>query len=279
MRRFYLIWNPQREGTEAMAEQIRGYLTERGCVCAVQGHSAHTDAAWVPQDTECVLTLGGDGTLIRAARDLSGRQIPMAGINMGHLGYLTQVGCQNTGEVRQMLEDLMADQYQLEKRMMLAGTVSRGGKPWKKDLALNEILISRREMPKILDLQISVNGQPLCRYKADGMIIATPTGSTAYNLSAGGPIVAPSAQMMILTPICPHDLNGRSIVLPAEDSVEIRIMGKDDEGQAVVFDGGTAAALKVGDVLTARRSETETVMIKLREVSFVDNLRSKMAGI
>ncbi len=310
MRHFYLIWNPQREGTEAMAEQIRGYLTERGCVCAVRGrgsgadpgamlpevrrqsgrpkpregggvqvHPTYTDTAWVPQDTECVITLGGDGTLIRAARDLSGRRIPLIGINMGHLGYLTQVGCQNTGEVRQMLEDLIADQFQLEKRMMLAGTVSRDGKAWKEDLALNEILISRREMPKILDLQISVNGQPLCRYKADGMIIATPTGSTAYNLSAGGPIVAPSARMMILTPICPHDLNGRSIVLPAEDSVEIRIMGKDDEGQAVVFDGGTAAALKVGDVLTARRSETETVMIKLREVSFVDNLRSKMAGI
>ena len=241
-------------------------------------YTGHTDPAQVPADAECIITLGGDGTLIRAARDLSSLRLPMIGVNMGHLGYLTQVGCQEPGEVTQMLDDLAAGQFQLEKRMMLKGTVRRGAEVQKEDLALNEILISRREMPKILDLRLSVNGEPLCRYKADGMIIATPTGSTAYNLSAGGPIVEPSAQMMILTPICPHDLNSRSIVLAAEDTIEVDIMGHDDEGQAVVFDGGAAVWLKVGDRLSVERSGVETVMVKLHEVSFVDNLRSKMAG-
>lgn len=277
-----------REGTEAMAERVRDYLTAHGCSCVMREHEpaaesgaahvAHTDPSKVPADTECVITLGGDGTLIRAARDLSSLQLPMVGVNMGHLGYLTQVGCGEPGEVTKMLQDLMADQFQLEKRMMLKGTVLRGGEIRKEDLALNEILISRREMPKILDLRLSVNGEPLCRYRADGMILATPTGSTAYNLSAGGPIVEPSAQMTIVTPICPHDLNSRSIVLAAEDAIEIEILGYDDEGQAVVFDGGAAVRLKVGDRLCVERSRVETIMIKLREVSFVDNLRSKMAG-
>lgn len=283
MKHFYLIWNPRRDGTEAMAEHIRGYLEMRGCTCVVRereegSHVTHTDPGQVPAETECIITLGGDGTLIRAARDLAPRQLPMVGVNMGHLGYLTQVGCQEPGEVAQMLDELIAGQFQLENRMMLKGTVRRGGEILKEDLALNEILISRREMPKILELRLAVNGEPLCQYKADGMIIATPTGSTAYNLSAGGPIVEPSARMMILTPICPHDLNSRSIVLAAEDTIEIEIMGHDNEGQAVAFDGGAAVRLKVGDRLLVERSRVETVMVKLHEVSFVDNLRSKMAG-
>ncbi len=289
MKHFYLIWNPQRDGTGAMAERIRDYLETHGCTCAVRdsdgaggapggAYTARTDPEQVPAETECVITLGGDGTLIRAARDLALRQLPMIGVNMGHLGYLTQVGCQEPGEVTQMLDDLAAGQFQLERRMLLKGTVLSGGTAVKEELALNEILISRREMPKILDLRLSVNGEQLCRYKADGMIIATPTGSTAYNLSAGGPIVEPSARLMILTPICPHDLNGRSIVLAAEDTIEIEIMGHDNEGQAVVFDGGAAVKLKVGDRLLVERSRVETVMVKLHEVSFVDNLRSKMAG-
>ncbi len=286
MEHFYLIWNPRRDGTGAMAEHIRDYLEMHGCTCAVRGgdggaggaHITHTDPQQVPAETECVITLGGDGTLIRAARDLAMRQLPVVGVNMGHLGYLTQVGCQEPDEVTQMLDDLMAGQFQLEKRMMLKGTVRRGEEILKEDLALNEILISRREMPRILDLHLAVNGEPLCRYQADGMIIATPTGSTAYNLSAGGPIVEPSARMMILTPICPHDLNSRSIVLAAEDTVEIEIMGHDNEAQAVAFDGGAAERLKVGDRLLVERSRVETVMVKLHEVSFVDHLRSRMAG-
>lgn len=290
MKHFYLIWNPQRDGTKVMAENISSYLKTRGCTCTVrdcgnaaEGEAAHlgarhTDPEQVPAETECIITLGGDGTLIRAARDLSPRQLPMIGVNMGHLGYLTQVGCQESGEVTQMLDDLIEGRFQLEKRMMLKGTVCRGETVLKEDLALNEILISRREMPKILELRASVNGEPLCRYKADGMIIATPTGSTAYNLSAGGPIVEPSARMTILTPICPHDLNSRSIVLAAEDTIEIEILGHDNEGQAVVFDGEAAVKLMVGDRLLVECSRVEAVMVKLHEVSFVDHLRSKMAG-
>lgn len=282
MKHFYLIWNPFKAGTEEMAKTIEIYLKSRGCSCAVRGVDgglAHTVQSQVPEDTECVITLGGDGTLIRAARDLRERQIPLIGVNMGNLGYLTQIGCQERGEITRMLDDLIEGQFQLEKRMMIHGAVYRRGKLVRQDLALNEILITRREMPKILEMKVLVNGEALTRYKADGMIIATPTGSTAYNLSAGGPIVAPSARMTILTPICPHELTGRSIVFSAEDCIEIEIMGRDDQAQAVVFDGDASVQLMVGDRLKIERSCTETVLVKFREVSFVDNLRSKLAGI
>ncbi len=298
MRHFYLIWNPRKAGTEQMARTIETYLKDRGCFCTVRdgkavadtpaeqesedsegGQPSHTALSQVPADVECVITLGGDGTLIRAARDLRGSGIPLIGVNMGNLGYLTQAGCRSDSEVKQMLDDLMAGQFQLEKRMMLKGSIYRRGKLAGEDLALNEILITRREMPKILEMKILVNGEPLTGYKADGMIIATPTGSTAYNLSAGGPIVAPAAQMMILTPICPHELAGRSIVFSAEDCIEIEILGHDDKAQAAVFDGDAAVSLRVGDKLKIERSQTETVLVKLKEVSFIDNLRSKLAGI
>ncbi len=181
MKHFYLIWNPLRKGTGEMAEQIRAYLAERGCVCTVRGKE---EAAHVPAGTECVITLGGDGTLIRAARDLAALHLPMIGVNMGSLGYLTQIGSREPKEVTGMLDDLMADRFQLERRMMLRGSVFRDGEMTAEDIALNEILITRREMPKLLDLSVSVNGAPLSRYRADGMIVATPTGSTAYNMSA-----------------------------------------------------------------------------------------------
>lgn len=237
----------------------------------------YTDACQVPEDTHCVITLGGDGTLIQAARDLAGRRIPMLGVNLGNLGYLTQVGRQE--EMAGLLDDLIGDQYRLERRMMLKGTVLRQGTVIKEDLALNEVVIARREMLRLLKLRVYVNGEALHQYQADGMIVATPTGSTAYNLSAGGPIVEPTASMTILTPICSHALNGRSIVLSAEDRIEIEVLGHAEEGQAAVFDGDTFVHLKVGDRLRIERSETETILVKLRAVSFLDNLRSKLAGI
>ncbi len=129
----------------------------------------------------------------------------------------------------------------------------------------------------MLRFRIYVNGEYLSEYKADGMIAATPTGSTAYNLSAGGPIVAPGARMTILTPICPHALNGRSIVLPAEDRIEIEAMGNDDSGQVAVFDGDITFSMRVGDRIRIERSDVETILVKLKNISFLDNLRNKLA--
>ena len=246
-------------------------------VCSPHPQFQYTDAHRVPLDTECVITLGGDGTLIQAARDLAGRQIPMVGVNLGNLGYLTQIGRQE--DVEGLLDALLDGQYQLERRMMLKGSIFRKEILVKEDLALNEVVITRRETLRVLKFRIYVNGEYLSQYRADGMIAATPTGSTAYNLSAGGPIVEPNARMVILTPICPHDLNGRSIVLSAQDVVEIEVLGNDDAGQVAVFDGDQAVYMKVGDRIRIARSDIETILVKLKNISFLDNLRSKLTGI
>jgi len=302
MKNFYLILNPCKTGAVEMAERIKGYLEARGCSCPIQGEEEaerwvcevgaephrhikeihtighrYTDAGLVPENTECIITLGGDGTLIQAARDLAGRGIPMIGINMGHVGYLTQASGQE--EITGFLDELIANEYQLEKRMMLKGSIWRDGRLIQEDIALNEVVIVRREMLRLLKLKVYVNDAPLNLYQADGLILATPTGSTAYNLSAGGPIVEPTAKMTILTPICSHALNGRSIVLSSRDRIEIEVLGDDDEGQAAVFDGDTMIHLKVGDRIRVERSEIETILLNVREISFLDNLRNKLAGI
>lgn len=295
MRHFYLIKNPEKAGADKIARDICRYIESRGGVCPIREreegpslsggeaigrdhpHFQYTNADRVPRETECVITLGGDGTLIQAARDLAGRQIPMVGVNLGNLGYLTQIGRQE--DVEGLLDALLDGQYQLERRMMLNGSIFHEGTMVKEDLALNEVVITRRDALRVLKFRIYVNGEYLSQYRADGMIAATPTGSTAYNLSAGGPIVEPNARMVILTPICPHDLNGRSIVLSAQDVVEIEVLGNDDAGQAAVFDGDQAVCMKVGDRIRIERSEVETVLVKLKNISFLDNLRSKLAGI
>ncbi len=287
MKHFYIILNPYKSGAVEMAEKISQYLESRDCIChmpermekADGDHTGYryTDSGMVPENVECVITLGGDGTLIQAARDLAGRQIPMLGINMGTLGYLTQISGQEA--ITPRLAELVSDQFQLEHRMMLKGTVVRHGKVIAKELALNEIVVARREMLRLLRLNIRVNGEFLIQYHADGVIVGTPTGSTGYNLSAGGPIVEPTARMTILTPISAHSLNGRSVVLSSEDQIEIEVMGHVQDGQSAVFDGDSYVTLEIGDRILVERSEIETILVKLNAGSFLDNLRSKLAGI
>lgn len=285
MKKFYLVTNWRKPMAAEKAAYIRQYLEERDCTCyqETEGQAQpgisykYTDASGVPEDVECVITLGGDGTLIQAARDLAGRNLPLLGINLGTLGYLTQVGKEE--EIATMLDDLIADRYQLEQRMMLDGKAYHKGVRSFSDVALNEIVITRRDLLQVLTFYIYINGEYLNQYKADGMIIATPTGSTAYNLSAGGPIVAPTASITILTPICPHTLNSRSVVFSAGDHIRIEIAGEESRGPVAVFDGDTTTELYAGDYIDIGKAEIQTTLVKLKNISFLDNLRNKMAGI
>ena len=278
MKSFYIVTNRDKEGAAETEREIRAYLEQHGASCASccldKSESSYTDPDQVPEDTDCVITIGGDGTLIQAARDLAGRGIPFIGVNRGHLGYLTQA---NSGqELFQMLEALLNDRYGLEKRMMLSGQVLRRGRPVFQDIALNEIVISRKDTLKALHFRIMVNGEFLNNYTADGMIIATPTGSTAYNLSAGGPIVAPEARVMVLTPICCHALNARSIVLGADDRITVQV---EEAGHMAAFDGNPAVPLFPGDQILICQSPLDTVLVQLQKVSFLQNLSSKMTRI
>lgn len=283
MKHFYLIVNREKAQAEKGAGLIKEYLDSQGCEC-LMGSSEnpgspeyrYTDGRAIPKETECVIVLGGDGTLIQAARDLAERNIPLFGVNMGTLGYLTQISREE--EIIPGLKKLIKGDYQLEDRMMLQGRVKSKGKTIDEDIALNDIVLSRAGL-YTLQFELYVDGQMFNSYTADGMIIATPTGSTAYNLSAGGPIVAPEANLILLTPICPHTLNSRGIVLPAQSKITLKINGRENIEESVSFDGDTMVQLKAGDEIEIECSEIRTTLIKLRDVSFLENIRCKMRQI
>lgn len=280
MKHFYLSTNWNKKYARKVTQLITEHLIQSGCSCTVRDQGDSVDNIRqqpIPMETDCIITLGGDGTLIQAARDTAGREVPLIGINLGTLGYLTQMNRQD--DLIQMLNNLINGRYQLERRMMLSGSVCHQSNKHNGNLALNEIVITRTELLKVLKFRVYVNEEYFNEYIADGMLIATPTGSTAYNLSAGGPIAEPSAKMIILTPICPHSLNTRSIVLDSDSVIRIEILGDDSRGQVAVFDGDAVVELLVGDMIEIKRHHIDTVLVKLGNVSFYDTLRNKMAGV
>ena len=283
MKHFYLIVNREKKNAERGAVLVSEYLTARGCQCfradkklAGAGEYRYTDGREIPPETEGIIVLGGDGTLIQAARDLYGRELPLFGINMGNLGYLTQVSRES--EIIPALDELIQDHYRKETRMMLCGKVFPALQPRFEDLALNDIVVSRTGMNAI-QFSLYVNDQLFTEYSADGLIVSTPTGSTAYNLSAGGPIASPEADLMILTPICPHTLNSRSIVLSAESRISIRIGGREESRQSVSFDGESVTELRPGERVDIEKSRSRTTLIQLQQRPFLENIRNKMKQI
>ena len=281
---FYIITNHVKDPELEKTNLIKNYLEEKGKICYVQDSGGqeedrrykYTDASRIPADVECVLVLGGDGTLLQASRDLVDTGIPLLGINMGTLGYLAEIEHQG---IREALDKLIAGEFTTEKRMMIAGSVYQNGKKLMEDLALNDIVIGRRGRLRVVDFNIYVDDVFLCSYRADGIIISTPTGSTGYSLSAGGPIVSPDASLMLLTAIAPHTLNSRTIVLPDDVKISVELGSSnllDNEGAEVTFDGDTSMKLNVGRSIEVTKSEKSIRLIKINNTSFVQILRRKM---
>lgn len=281
MNHFYLIANEVKDPDGFYTRKITAYLEARGAeVNYVDNRRLSQDLhrsnvhKWDGND--CILVLGGDGTLLRAARNMIDRDIPLLGINLGTLGYLAEV---EIAAIDEALDKLLADRFTREERMMLAGQVKRQDVT-EDNFALNDIVISRCGSLQVLTFQIYVNGQFLNSYSADGMIVATPTGSTGYNMSAGGPIVEPGARLLLMTPICPHTLNTRSIVLAPEDEIRIEIpAGKDGLLQTVEasYDGSHKTRLKTGESIVIRRADKTTGILKLNTESFLTVLHKKMS--
>lgn len=215
---FYIITNKLKDKDYAITSQIEQYIQSSGkkCFLSEKDSEGHIIPGTVPKEAECGLVLGGDGTLIRAVRDLGERSLPLLGINLGTLGYLTDVDLE---DFESALDHLFSETPVIEERMMLEGSFRNS----RKDMAMNDIVIAREGKVRIVSFHIYVNGALLNTYHADGVIISTPTGSTGYNLSAGGPIVEPTAQMIVITPICSHALNTSSIVLSADDLIEVEV--------------------------------------------------------
>lgn len=284
MDKFFIIANRQKDKELKTARKVEAYLNSKGKSCILREETSeqkarsnhYTDVEKIPKDVECIIVIGGDGTLLQAARDVVNRQIPLLGINMGTLGYLAEI---DRSSIDGALNHLMLDEYTIEKRMMLNGKVYHKEELIAEDVALNDIVIGRDGPLHVTRFHNYVNGEFLNSYTADGIIIATATGSTGYSLSAGGPIVSPETNILIMTPVAQHTLNTRSVIFPAEDEITVEI-GEGSQGceaKAVVsFDGDTNVPMRTADRVAIRRSVKDTQIIKISNISFLEVLRRKM---
>ncbi|MBE5937530.1 MAG: NAD(+) kinase [Lachnospiraceae bacterium] len=288
MKNFFIVANQANVDATLAAENIISFLKSHGADRAdfyvkhnendEQSEYRYTDPQVVPKDTEVIIVLGGDGTLLQTARDLVNLEIPLIGINFGNLGFLSEIDKEKLDET---LERLIRDDYSIESRMLLVGNVYRDNKCISEEIAFNDIVLNRCGSLGIIDFRVSVNEQYLSAYRADGIIISTPTGSTAYNMSAGGPIVNPSARLMVLTPICPHTLNARSIIFGEDDEINIEIVpGKRRySGTRIVsFDGDEEITLYDEDRIIIKKATKEVKIVKMNSISFLQVLRRKMEG-
>ena len=275
MEHFFIITNIAKDPGLMLQGEIAAFLLEKGKTCDL-AHERPDDKGKSPsRDVDCILVLGGDGTMLRAARENAGNDAPVLGINLGTLGYLAEIEKTNW---KAALTDLINGNFEIEQRMMLSGTIDKSGT----DNALNDIAITRFGALQIVPYDVYVNDQYLNTFRADGIIVSTPTGSTGYNMSAGGPIVEPSAQLILMTPICPHTLNTRSIILAADDIITIEIGRGKNGGDVQVeadFDGcGCRRIMHAGDRITIRKYSRTTRTIKLSRKSFLETLHRKMSG-
>lgn len=280
MKSFLIITNNQKDKDLSVTHSVCEYLLkEKGK--QVKSFVPENRDYEIPKEhldgVDCVIVLGGDGTILRVAKKIVKYSLPIVGVNMGHLGYLADVD-KNT--VFTALDALCNGEYHTEERMMLSGKVMRG----KEEIccldALNDIVITRSGSMQILNLEVSVKGKMLKAYRADGVILATPTGSTAYNLSCGGPIVEPGADMTIITPIAPHTMLSRSIIFNAEDEIAVEILPPHDATVEpkveVYFDGIDKFKLEEGDRVVVSRSAQTTTLVRISSARFLETLYEKM---
>jgi NAD+ kinase len=227
--------------------------------------------ATIARHVDIMLSVGGDGTILSTARIIGKANVPILGIHMGGLGFLAEVPAPHLFKA---LEQVLDDQYRLEERMVLAVDLQHGG-DFKTYYAINDLVVDRGSSPRLLHARVEVSGRKLNEYVADGLIIATPTGSTAYSLAAGGPIVVPELEVLTITPICPHSLSARSIVVPSTDKVIIRF-NEAQEGIGLTLDGQVKFEIDSQAVVTTRRATWNINMVRLPDSDYFQVLRTKM---
>ncbi len=277
MDNFCIIVNKDRDEGLELTKKVQEFLVAHGKQFCVRMESIvdKDEFAPVPRKTECVIVLGGDGTMIRAANRLKELTVPMLGINTGTLGYLTGA---EVSESEKSLERLCQGDFQVETRMML-DILQKGEYS---DTVLNEVAITRSGVSRLINVAVYVNGALLDVIAGDGLLISTPTGSTGYNMSAGGAIVKPEAELIMITPLCPHSLSSRPVIVSAEDEITLEVI-QDKRTQDVevtaTYDGREATNLKAGETLVIRKSQYTTQLVRLDERSFFEVLRSKLGRI
>jgi len=283
MKTVGVVANPTKSGVTQAMDSVSGWAGRHGLEViadSVLADQAPGSVPCVPPDelverSELVFACGGDGTLLRAVSLVAsrGRETPVIGVNLGSLGFLTQIAEE---ELEGVLEALDPGDLPLSMRMMLTVSVKGSGHQDEgSTLALNDVVISKGADSRMMTFEARVDGELVTRYAADGMILATPSGSTAYSVSAGGPVVMPRVEAIVLTPICPHTLSMRSCVIPPSVSIEVEMLSCDDR-TVISTDGNRAFALRDGDVVEVRRSDTRAVLVDVSGHSYYEVVRKKM---
>lgn len=275
--RIGLVARHDVEEAVSMALELAEWLERRGLRVALDGESAalakfEGERYDAHQAYDLVVVLGGDGTLLATARNLAGRA-PILGVNLGRLGFLTEL---KRGELYTRIGRILAGDFQLEERSLLEVELVRPGAAPLVYRALNDAVIAKAVLGKIIDLNLRIDGQLVASYRGDGLILATPTGSTAYNLSAGGPIVDPGLPVVMVTPICPHTLSLRPMVVPDTRVLEVEVAGRADEQGFLTLDGQEGTSLGLEDRVRVTRCAERVKLVKASGRNFHDNLREKL---
>ena len=239
---------------------------ETGCVIDVVPEEK------LPQQVDLILVLGGDGTMIATARMIGDCEVPVIGVNYGGLGYLAEFRIE---ELFTALESIITGDYKLEKRVMLAVELRRGEELVTRNRVLNDVVMNKSALARIIEIEAYLNDQFVNSFRADGLIVSTPTGSTAYNLSAGGPIVFPSMNTVVITPICPFTLSNRPIVVPDDAVIEVCLMTEKEE-VALTLDGQVGFPLQARDRVVIRKSNTTFNLVQPKNRNYFDLLRDKL---
>lgn len=275
-----LLSNMERDRIAHLVNNIHAWLNNRGVTLLLDEKTARrinkseigcTRQNMVKQ-VECLIVLGGDGTLLNSARLAAPNDVPIFGINLGRLGFLTEVDIPHLYE---SMERLLAGHFTIVERMMLQASVVRGKQVFESVIGLNDAVITKGAFARLIKIDAMVDGQHFNSYNADGVIISTPTGSTAYSLSAGGPLVVPDLELMVVTPICPHALWARPLVISADSEVQITLHSRQGEVM-LTMDGQHGMPLQYGDIVKIKKTAHRAKFIKLNNRTFFDILRKKL---
>jgi len=262
------VWLAERDITMVGGPQIERERIEHQTGCSVE----EVDPEKLAGEVDLMLVLGGDGTMIATARMIVDREIPVLGVNYGGLGYLTEFRIE---ELFSALEAILAGNYRLDRRVMLSVQLRRDDNPQMTNRVLNDVVINKSALARIIEIEAYLNGQFVNAFRADGLIVSTPTGSTAYNLSAGGPVIFPSMNAVVITPICPFTLSNRPIVVPDDAEIEL-ILKTGKEEVALTLDGQVGFPLEVADRVVIKKSRTTFNLIQPSNRNYFDVLRDKL---
>jgi len=273
MKKVGILYHPMIETARTLAEELKAFIGARGV-------SVWLGSAWEGEEakskidgTDLIITVGGDGTILRAAQVIVPAPIPITGVNLGRLGFMTELGA---GEAKDKLPALLEGKGWLDERAMLEAELTAGNKPPQTFHALNDVVVARGEVARVVFVEASINGEPVTTYKADGVIVATATGSTGYSLAAGGPILHPQSADFLLVPISPHLSPAYPLVLPASSVVRLEV--HTNHQAALSVDGHINLPMADGDVITVRHSANSGRFLRIHSGDFYGSLEPKLKG-